>query len=304
MVRSLEAVEVMGLAKVYPSGVWGIRNVSFVAKRKSIATLLGPNGAGKTTTIKILSTLLRPTKGWAYVLGMDVARNSWDIRKRIALCPQDIRVDINWSPIEAVVGYLIARGWSFRDALAEARKWLEELDLWDIRYRPSAHLSGGQRKRIAVAMVLATKADVLFLDEPTSGLDVEGKYRVWKALRLTVREGSTILLTTHDMNEASMISDKVILISRGIVVAEGSVEELVSKVPYRYRIVAKNTKSIPRYIKNRVVELGDRVVIYAETRSEALSIVSELSAESISINEVGLEDAYTYLTSRVEEIRA
>jgi len=144
----------------------------------------------------------------------------------------------------------------------------------------------------------------LFLDEPTSGLDVEGKYRVWKALRLTVREGSTILLTTHDMNEASMISDKVILISRGIVVAEGSVEELVSKVPYRYRIVAKNTKSIPRYIKNRVVELGDRVVIYAETRSEALSIVSELSAESISINEVGLEDAYTYLTSRVEEIRA
>jgi len=294
----MDAVMAENLAKIYRGGVWGIRNVSFNAKTSSITVLLGPNGAGKTTTVSILSTLLKPTKGRASVLGYDIVRDTWKIRERIALCPQDIAVDVNWSPLEAVKGYLIARGWGIRDATREARKWLEELELWDIRNRPVARLSGGQRKRVAVAMVLASNADVIFLDEPTSGLDVEGKYRVWKALRAVIKDGATILLTTHDMKEAEIIGDKIVLISSGVVIAEGSVEELLSKVPFKYKVVAKNVKYIPDGMSSKAISLEDRLILYAETRSEAMELMSMLDAENIIVGEVGLEDAYIYLVER------
>ncbi len=274
---------------------WGIRDVSFSVPSGSITVLLGPNGAGKTTTIGVLSTLLKPTRGRAFVLGYDVVGEASVVRKKIALCPQDIMVDVNWSPLEAVKGYLIARGFSLGDALREASRWLKELELWSVRDRPAARLSGGQRKRIAVAMVLASNADLVFLDEPTSGLDVEGKYRVWRSLRSTVKSGATILLTTHDMREAEVISDYVVLISKGVVVARGRVEELVSKVPYKYRVVARNVRYIPGDISSRIISFEDRAIIYAKTRSEALAIASSLEAGDISVGEVGLEDAYIYL---------
>ena len=295
----MDTIVANNLGKKYKNGIWGAVDVTFNAGNHNITVLLGPNGAGKTTTVKMLTTILKPTKGKGLVLGYDIVKDPWEVRKRIALCPQDVRVDPNWTPWEAVKGFLVARGWGIRDAEQEARKWLEELELWDVRNRPSVHLSGGQRKRIAVAMVLATNVDVLFLDEPTSGLDVEGRYKVWKALRTTIKEGATILLTTHDMKEAEIIGDKIVLISKGKVIAEGSVEELVSKIPYSYKVVVKNVKqpSIP-INNNRVLDLEDRLIVYTESRSEALSIASSIEAETVSISEVGLEDAYLYLTKK------
>ena len=292
----MEAIIAKGLAKKYRNGVWGARDVTFVANSHGITVLLGPNGAGKTTTVKMLTTLLKPTKGYGLVLGFDVVKEVWEVRKRIALCPQDVSVDINWTPWEAVKGFLIARGWCISDAESEAKRWLEELELWDIRSWLIAHLSGGQRKRVAVAMALASSADVLFLDEPTSGLDVEGKYRVWKALRTTVRNGSSILLTTHDMKEAEINSDKVVFIHRGKVIAEGAVEDLVSKVPYPYKVIAKNVKDFPLEVDgSRVLSLEDRLIIYAKSKSEALALMSEVNAEHLSLSRVGLEDTYLHL---------
>lgn len=297
----MEAIVANELAKIYPNGVWGAINVSFVTSSRSITVLLGPNGAGKTTTVRMLATLLKPTKGYGLILGYDILRDVWEVRKRIALCPQDVSVDINWTPWEAVKGFLMARGWGISNAEREAMRWLEELELWDVRKRLVAHLSGGQRKRVAVAMVLATNADVLFLDEPTSGLDVAGKYKVWKALRTTIKSGSTILLTTHDMGEAEIISDKVVFVSKGVVVAEGKVESLISKVPYTYKVIVKNTKNRIKHSEDdRILDLGDRLIIYAKSKEEALALASEINAETISISKVSLEDAYLYLTKRGE----
>ncbi len=134
-----------------------------------------------------------------------------------------------------------------------------------------------------------------FLDEPTSGLDVEGRHRVWRALRTTVGNGTTILLTTHDMGEAEMLGDKIVLISRGTVIVEGTVEQLLARVPFRYKIVAKNTRRVPEGIDGRVVSLGDRVIIYVESHSETVAVASEIEAESVMIGEVSLEDAYVYM---------
>ena len=126
-----------------------------------------------------------------------MVRDAWRVREKIALCPQDVRVDVNWTPREAVEGYLLCRGFSYGDARRQARYWLEELDLWSVRDRVIARLSGGQAKRVAVAMALASNADVVFLDEPTSGLDVEGKVRVWRSLKENGFNGGS-----HTINDA------------------------------------------------------------------------------------------------------
>ncbi len=284
------AIKAEGLGKRYPNGVWGARDVSLGARYGEVTVLLGPNGAGKTTTVGMLTTLLKPTKGKARVAGYDVVRDYVEVRKRIALCPQDISIDANWTPLEAVVGYLMLRGFSKRDAVEEAKYWLEVLDLWSVRNRVARALSGGQRKRVAVAMILASNASVLFLDEPTAGLDVEGKYKVWRALRDFVREGRCVVMTTHDMREAQLIADQVVMIHKGVTVAAGTPERLMRVIPFRFKVIVKG--SVDGLSAGRVVRLGDRIVAYARSREEALSIAGSVTASSVTIDEVDLEDVY------------
>jgi len=289
------AIEAEELGKRYPNGVWGARDVNLTAKYGEVTVLLGPNGAGKTTTVGVLTTLLKPTKGKARVAGYDVVKDYVKVRKHIALCPQDISIDANWTPLEAVIGYLMLRGFSKGDAVKEAKYWLEVLDLWSVRNRMARALSGGQRKRVAVAMVLASNAPVLFLDEPTTGLDVEGKYKVWRALRDFVRGGKCVVMTTHDMREAQLIADQVVMIHKGVTAASGTPEELMHVVPYRFKVIVKG--SVDGLSASRVVRLGDRVVAYARSREEALNIASSVTASSVTIDEVDLEDAYLEIIS-------
>jgi len=288
----MSAVIAEGLAKLYPRGVWGARNISFEAPWRSITVLLGPNGAGKTTTIGMLTTVLRPTRGRALVAGHDVVKEPWEVRKRIALCPQDVRVDPWWTPREAVVGFLMSRGWSRSDAERAARRWLEVLDLWSVRDRPAVTLSGGQSKRIAVAMTLACEAEVTFLDEPTAGLDVEARYRVWSALRELIRDGRCVIMTTHDMKEAEMVADYVVMIARGEVIATGRPSTLIEGLGYRYKVIAYGVKgAAPR----GGIKIGDRVIAYARDRAEAARIAQTMIADHIVIERVSLEDVYMKL---------
>jgi len=284
------AIEAEGLGKRYPNGVWGARDVNLRARYGEVTVLLGPNGAGKTTTVGMLATLLKPSKGQARVAGYDVVKDYVEVRKHIALCPQDISIDANWTPLEAVVGYLMLRGFSKGDAVEEAKYWLEVLDLWGARHRLARTLSGGQRKRVAVAMVLASNASVLFLDEPSAGLDVEGRYKVWRALRDFVRGGKCVVMTTHDMREAQLIADQVVMIHKGVTAASGTPEELMRLIPYRFKVIVKGSADGLR--AGKVVRLGDRVVAYARSREEALNIAGSVTAGSVAIDEVDLEDVY------------
>ena len=280
------------LAKRYPEGTWGARDVNFTAESGEITVLLGPNGAGKSTTVGMLSTLLRPTRGRALIEGMSTVEQVWKIREIIALCPQDIRVDFNWSPEEAIRGYLMVRGFKRNEIMEKSEEYLKKLDLWGVRNRPSIHLSGGQRKRIAVAMVLASDAPVIFLDEPSSGLDVEARYVVWKSLREEASRGKTIILTTHDMKEAEILADKVVMIAHGETVAEGTVESMKSGLGHAYKIVVKNASRLPL---KEDIDLGDRKIIYASSRTEALEMMEKIEAEWVTLEEISLEDVYLHL---------
>ncbi|BES81848.1 ABC transporter ATP-binding protein [Pyrodictium abyssi] len=169
---------------------------------------------------------------------------------------------------------------------------LEQLGLWEIRSRSGWGLSGGQKRKTVTAMALATEAEVVFLDEPTTGLDVESRYSVWDAVRSAAAEGRCIVFTTHDMREAEMLADHAVFISRGRVVAEGSPERLREALPYRYRVVLRRPRRSP--VAAKTIRLGDTVIAYTRSRSEAHAVAEDAEAESATVEPVGFEDVYLY----------
>jgi ABC-2 type transport system ATP-binding protein len=243
----------------------------------------------------MLATLIKPTSGRALVGGFDVVREAWSVRRIVAVMPQDGRPDLNWTPMEAVKWYLVARGFSVTTADREARVWLERLRLWDVRGRSGWELSGGQRKRVLAAMALATGAPVLFLDEPTSDVDVEGKYSIGSSIREAVREGRSVLYTTHDMREAERIADRVVMVKEGKVVAVGAPGRLIESLPFNYKIVVSGNANCCSS-RAALVELGGTRILYFKGRSEALACLAEMEGVTATVEPVSLEDAYIYHT--------
>ncbi|MEM1846693.1 MAG: ABC transporter ATP-binding protein [Acidilobaceae archaeon] len=284
------AIVAEGLAKQYSNGTWGAIDISFEVKRGSVCVLLGPNGAGKTTTIGILTTLLRPTRGRALVEGYDVVKESQKVREISALVPQDGRPDGYWTPKEAVKWYLAIRGASLSTAEREADYWIEHLDLSSVKHVPIMELSGGQRKRVLLAMALASNAHVLFLDEPTSGLDIEGKHLLLKTIRETARDGRTVVITTHDIEEAEIVADFVVLINKGKTVTKGTLNSLIESLPYRCKVVARS-EVLDRVKASASLLLGDSVTFYFSSCEEAESIARTLG---LFVKKVGLFDVYLY----------
>ena len=269
-------------------------DASFSVEWGRVSVLLGPNGAGKTTTVGMLATILKPTRGRGLVAGHDVVREARLVRRRIALMPQESRIDPNLTPLETVKWYLVSRGVSIGEASRAARESLEKLGLWDKRKTVGWHLSGGERRKTVVAAILASPADVVLLDEPTAGLDVESKYTVWSAVRSAAKEGRTVIFTTHDMREAEMLADAAVLIHKGRVIAVGPPRELREEFPYSYKVVARRPRSGLEGLGDYVRKLGDTLIIYTRSRREADSIVSLVEADSVSIEHVSFEDVYLY----------
>jgi ABC-2 type transport system ATP-binding protein len=281
------------LLKRYSNGVWGVRDVSLEARRGEVLVVLGPNGAGKTTTINILSTLIKPTGGLARVMGYDVYREYREIRKHIALMPQGGSINPSWTPLYAVKWYLVARGFSLSDAEREARRWLEEIGLWDLRDRSGYALSGGERRRVLLAMTLATGAEILFLDEPSVGLDVESKYVLWSAIR-KYSAGRCVIYTTHEMKEVENIADKILIIDNGVSKGGGDFKKLMEVFPYKYKVVVRSGDVIAgnEHVK---IKTGDFTRVYFKERSEALDYLYTLrDFRDVSIREVDVEDIYLF----------
>lgn len=294
----MHAVEVYDIGKKFEN-VWAVKSATFTVPRKSVGVIAGPNGAGKTTTIKMLTTVLKPSKGAGKIIGFDIVEEFKEVRKHIAYQPQDYSMFSDLTPEQFITSTLMMRGRSYAEAKSEASKWIEELGLKEIKNRRGWSLSGGERRRTVVAATLATNADVVFLDEPTSGVDVEAKYVVLKVLRSCIRNGSTIVMTTHNLVEAGLVADIVIVVHNGYTLFYGSPRELMEKIPYGYKMTmpkpGRNLSSIA------YIDLGDKVVIWLKNRSEAFAIAETLGVDTFSIEEVNLEDAYLYLVKSLGE---
>ncbi|MFI5775498.1 ATP-binding cassette domain-containing protein [Nocardia sp. NPDC051570] len=223
------AIEARGLGRSFGSFT-AVDEIDLHVPSGTVFALLGPNGAGKTTTVRLLSTLLRPTRGSALIFGHDVARDATAVRSMIGLTGQYASVDENLSAEEnlRIFGQLL--GLSRRAAFRRAEELLDQFELTAAARRPAGTLSGGMRRRLDLAATLITLPPLIFLDEPTTGLDPHTRRQMWDTVRTLVAGGVTILLTTQYLEEADVLADRIAVIDRGVIVAEGTADELKSSV--------------------------------------------------------------------------
>jgi ABC-2 type transport system ATP-binding protein len=223
------AVETSRLHKSY-GDVQALRGVDLRVETGSVFGLLGPNGAGKTTAVRILTTLLDPDEGSARVAGFDVVREAAKVRQHIGLAGQYAAVDENLTGFEnlEMVGrlYHLARSHSRE----RARELLSSFDLAEAGDRLVRTYSGGMRRRLDLAAALVARPPVLFLDEPTTGLDIRSRIGLWDAIEALVSEGTTVLLTTQYLDEADRLADRIAVIDQGLVIAEGTPDQLKAQV--------------------------------------------------------------------------
>jgi ABC-2 type transport system ATP-binding protein len=223
------AVETSGLHKSY-GDVQALRGVDLRVETGSVFGLLGPNGAGKTTAVRILTTLLAPDEGSARVAGFDVVRDARKVRQHIGLAGQYAAVDENLTGFEnlEMVGRLYHLGRA--PSRERARELLASFDLSEAGDRLVRTYSGGMRRRLDLAAALVARPPVLFLDEPTTGLDLRSRIGLWDAIEALVSEGTTVLLTTQQLDEADRLADRIAVIDQGLVIAEGTPDELKNQV--------------------------------------------------------------------------
>ncbi|TDC59247.1 ATP-binding cassette domain-containing protein [Micromonospora sp. KC207] len=223
------AIETSGLRKSY-GDVRGLQGVDLRVERGTMLALLGPNGAGKTTLIRILTTLLNPDDGVAMIEGHQVVRDAARVREVIGLTSQDASIDGVLTGRENLVmmGRLFHLGRSA--ARQRAAELLSEFDLVEAAERQVRYYSGGMRRRLDLAVSLVTAPPVLLLDEPTTGLDPRSRQALWETIKKLLAAGTTILLTTQNLEEADQLADRITLIDEGRIVAEGTADELKRQV--------------------------------------------------------------------------
>ena len=235
----MSIIEAHGLARTFTKRkqkVEAVRGVDLTVKQGEIVGFLGPNGAGKTTTLRMLTTLLRPTAGTATVAGCDLLRDPVGVRSRIGYVPQAIGATAGGTDPNCLVGEELAiqgrlYGLSATQTAERAALLVEQLDLTGLESRLCKTLSGGQRRRLDIALGLIHSPGVIFLDEPTTGLDPQSRSNLWDHIRdLRERLGSTVFLTTHYLEEADALCDRVLVIDHGQIIAEGVPEELKRRI--------------------------------------------------------------------------
>ncbi len=226
------AIEVRNLVKRYPKApVNAVDDISFAVQRGEIFGLLGPNGAGKTTTIGVLTTGVVPTGGTAHIMGVNVVADPMTVKQRIAVVPQQSNLDQSLRAKEILTFHASYHGMSRAEREARADELLNELGLGDRGKDIVRRYSGGMAQRLMLARALMHSPDVLFLDEPTNSLDPQSRLFLWDRIRWLKEQGVTILLTTHDMDEAEQLCERIAIMDKGHILVLNTPEELKKIVP-------------------------------------------------------------------------
>jgi ABC-2 type transport system ATP-binding protein len=296
----LLAIEAYNLSKIYKNTrVPALDNISLKIDKGQIFTLLGRNGAGKTTFVRICATQLLPTSGTLKVSGYDVISQAEHIRKFISVVPQEGRPLRALTPWDHVYNWLKIRGEEKSIAKIKTEKILERFELLKVKDKPAMNLSGGMKQKILVAMATAVDVDLLFLDEPTIGLDPVSRRQVWSLMQDLKKEGKTILLTTHYMDEAEILSDKIVIIDNGKIVKEGNINDLRKIIPQNIRMDISKKNIDVEQLKSygNVVEIGTDIIrlFTFESHIGELSNLAIKNNISFNISPITLDDIFVYL---------
>jgi ABC-2 type transport system ATP-binding protein len=302
------AIFAEGVSKSYKGlSQTALSNVSLSAESGQIYTLLGRNGAGKTTFVRICATQLMPTRGRIQVLGYDVIKEADKVRKLVSIVPQEGRPLRALTPWDHVYNWLQIRGENKQVAKEKAEKILMKLDLYDARDRPAMNLSGGMKQKVLVAMAMSVDAQLLFLDEPTIGLDPVSRRQVWSAIKDWKKKGKSILLTTHYMDEAEVLSDNIVIIDNGQIIAKGTIKELRRTIHENTRIdISKDNVDTELFKSYGLVVDSGPNAIRILTYESAVKEVTELAIKknlSFTVSPITLDDVFLSLVGRIEEER-
>ncbi|MBB5869690.1 lipooligosaccharide transport system ATP-binding protein [Allocatelliglobosispora scoriae] len=268
---------------------------------------LGPNGAGKSSTMRMISCVSRPTEGELSILGMDPVRDGTRIRARLGVCPQLDNLDPDLTVRENLTTYARYFGISRTEGRRRADELLEFVQLTDRANSKVEPLSGGMKRRLTIARSMVNEPDLVLLDEPTTGLDPQARHLLWERLFRLKQRGVTLVLTTHYMDEAEQLCDRLVVMDAGKIVAEGSPRSLIEKYSTREVVELRfGDGPLEEYagklagIGERADVLPDRILLYASDGDAAVGEVHlrELAPTSVLVRRSTLEDVFLHLTGR------
>jgi len=221
------ALEIKNCKKTYKNGTTAINNISLSINEGDFFALLGPNGAGKTTLIGIIASLIAPNSGSIKIFGEDLNTNPWFVKQKLGIMPQEVNFNIFQNSIQILENNAGLYGISAKEAKPEISRLLKRLNLWDKRYKTVRSLSGGYKRRLMLARALVHKPKLLLLDEPTAGVDVETRSETWDFIKEINENGTTVILTTHYLEEAESLCNQVAIINQGKMLQNSSMNELL-----------------------------------------------------------------------------
>jgi ABC-2 type transport system ATP-binding protein len=317
------AIEVRDLVKRYPkSKANAVDGVSFGVQRGEIFGLLGPNGAGKTTTIGALTTNVIPTSGSAAIMGVDVTRDPIDVKQRIAVVPQQSNLDRSLKVREILTFHAAYHSVGRKEREARADQLLQELGLGERKNEKVNRYSGGMAQRLMIARALMHSPDVLFLDEPTNNLDPQSRLFLWDRIREMNQQGLTILLTTHDMEEADKLCARIAIMDLGKILVNNTSAELKKMIPggnaLELRVSTANAAQLEESLERlpgvskveqvtRQPDDGPDIVTYRLYAENAASLVGAAAqavlasggeVRDLHLKQASLEEVFIYLTGR------
>ena len=295
-------IEVQHLFKKFQD-VTAVDGISFTVGQGEFFGLLGPNGAGKTTTIRMLYGFSPPTRGVIRVFGMEISRDWRKIKARIGVCQQDNTLDPDLTVEQNLIVFASYFSIPSKEAAIRSRELLEFFALSNRRNAKVMDLSGGMIRRLILARSLINRPDLLILDEPTTGLDPQSRHQVWDRLEKLKASGLSVVLTTHYMEEASRLCDRLVIVDRGKILVDGSPGELIQKHAGHHVIeIGGPDQALRDYLKAHHVahdDLGQRIILYTPEENDVSAAVRDnFCHEQCTFRSGTLEDVFLRLTGR------
>jgi len=276
------AISIRGLTKTYSNGFQALKGIDLDVQAGDFFALLGPNGAGKSTTIGIISSLVNKTAGSVAVFGTDIDDNFPKAKRDIGIVPQEFNFNIFEKPFDILVNQAGYYGMPRAEAVKNAEVFLKELGLWEKRMVPSRTLSGGMKRRLMIARALIHKPRLLILDEPTAGVDIELRRSMWKFIQKINQQGTTIILTTHYLEEAEQLCKNIAIINQGEIVENTDMKSLLRRLKKEV-FVLDSVHDLPQDISvtgHKVNRVDDRTLEIEVDKGQSLNAIFSLLADS------------------------
>ncbi len=302
--EQLPAISARDVHKSYGS-LKAVDGISFEVHVGEVYSFLGPNGAGKTTTVEMLEGIRKPDSGSIAVFGEMPWVSASKLRGRVGIMPQDFRFIERITPREAIKYYCTLFG--VPDKSAEL---LDLVDLSEVQNVYFQNLSGGQKQKVGICLALVNEPELVFLDEPTTGLDPKARRKIWDLIRKLKEEGRTVILTTHYLEEAQMLADRVAIMDHGKIIIEGSPSDIIKKMGKGRKLVLRYSDTLYKHLADELKlecsRSGENINVSVNSNQDVLNVLefanqNNIELTSLSLKEDTLEDIFVDLITEQEE---